>query len=100
MDATRTYTKLNSAPILSGTFYPTGALVPFRRCAVATANCDRALCPAFSLYAKRMWIEDARTLRNRCQMQHFRIFKTAFSLAAIASTIFVVSWVGLALLGY
>jgi hypothetical protein len=33
-------------------------------------------------------------------MQQIKIVRTVFSLAAIAGSIVVVSWVGLALLGY
>jgi hypothetical protein len=34
------------------------------------------------------------------KMRHVRVFKTVFSLVAIASSVVVVSWVGLALLGF
>jgi hypothetical protein len=36
----------------------------------------------------------------RIKMQQIKIVRTVFSLAAIAGSIAVVSWVGLALLGY
>ena len=41
---------------------------------------------------------EATTLRTK--MQQIKIVRTVFSLAAIAGSIVVVSWVGLALLGY
>ena len=52
------------------------------------------------LYVQKTGGRKYEAMTLRIKMRQIKIVRTVFSLAAIAGSIVVVSWVGLALLGY
>jgi hypothetical protein len=58
--------------------------------------------PLFSAFTQLRlgWKIDEGRRDRRCQMRLTKVAKTILSVMAVASSIIVVSWVGLALLGY
>ena len=55
----------------------------------------------FRLLLAKLYGENMRALELRAfKMQQVKIFRTAFSLIAAGCAVVVVSWVGLALLGF